>query len=222
MTPTPRAHEEHPGLFAALAAFQQDMPVVVKADKARVETKSGPAYSYTYATLADVVRVTAPLLGRHGLAFTCHPARTESGALELVGTLTHETGGTVAGVFPLFGSTPQQLGSAITYGRRYLFGCLTGVVTDDDDDAAAAQQAPPTQVRTARDARADLARYANERGLDLHDVSEMWAARFGSQLREERSVARIDQFRADLDRIPEEETTSQEEETGEAPEEGEQ
>ena len=40
----------------------------------------------------------------------------------------------VQGRWPINGRTPQEIGSAITYARRYLLGCLTGVVTDDDDD----------------------------------------------------------------------------------------
>jgi hypothetical protein len=33
------------------------------------------------------------------------------------------------------------VGSALTYARRYLLGCMTGIVTDDDDDGALASRA---------------------------------------------------------------------------------
>jgi hypothetical protein len=127
-------------LAAALVAFQADMPTVKKAQKAVVPTKSGGSYSYTYAGLADVVRVAMPLLTQHGLAFTALP-RFKEGRYELVGTLLHSSGESIKGTLPINGSTPQEMGSSITYMRRYLFGCLTGLVTDDDDDGAVATRA---------------------------------------------------------------------------------
>lgn len=186
----------HDNIFAALAAFQGEMPVVKKDERASVQGKDGRAsFSYTYADLADIVRAVAPLLSRHGLAFTTYPVRTEGGAYELHGALVHTTQGRIEGTFPLFGSTPQQLGSAITYGRRYLLGCLTGVVTDDDDDAAAAQAAPAARPRTARDARADLARRARQMGWeDLSGVAHMYESDTGTPLADETHPGRIDQW----------------------------
>jgi len=130
----------HANLFAALAAFQAEVPVVAKANSADVRTKTGGNYRYTYATLGDVARVVYPILGRHGLSFLCLIERDEAG-LTLKGILAHETSQMQQAVFPVFGNTPQEIGSALTYGRRYLLGCLTGVVTDDDDDGQAAQNA---------------------------------------------------------------------------------
>ena len=55
------------------------------------------------------------------------------------------------------GHTPQEVGSAITYARRYLFGCLTGIVTDEDDDGAQAQSAARRAPRPQKvDPRTDL------------------------------------------------------------------
>lgn len=134
-------------LAAALVAFQSAMPTVKKSQKANVPTKSGGSYSYTYAGLADVMREAMPLLTQHGLAFTALPRQSERG-YELVGTLLHASGERVEGALPLNGNTPQELGSSLTYMRRYLFGCLTGLVTDDDDDGQTATKAarrPPAR-----------------------------------------------------------------------------
>lgn len=129
-----------PELAAALAAFQAEMPTVAKAHTATVPTKAGGQYKYTYAGLADVTKAAAPLLATHGLSFTCEPEAGERG-MALRGVLMHKSGEERSGVLPLSGNTPQELGSSITYMRRYLFGCLTGIVTDDDDDGATAQRA---------------------------------------------------------------------------------
>ena len=37
----------------------------------------------------------------------------------------------------------------MTYGRRYLLGCLTGIVTEADDDGKAASTTPPTPAKRA-------------------------------------------------------------------------
>jgi hypothetical protein len=137
-------------LAAALVAFQQDMPTVEKSRTAKVPTKSGGEYSYTYAGLADVVKLATPLLTKHGLSFSCCPRRSTQGDYDLVGILLHTSGESIEGCLPIQGTRAQEIGSSLTYGRRYLFGCMTGLVTDDDDDGALAhnsrraQRKPPT------------------------------------------------------------------------------
>jgi hypothetical protein len=128
-------------IAAALAAFQAEMPTVHKGKTAKVGS-----YSYTYADLADVTEAAMPLLSKHGLAYTCTPDVTEHG-LVLRGTLLHTSGERIVGTLPISGKNAQELGSALTYMRRYLFGCLTGLVTDDDDDGQLAQQAKRQQAR---------------------------------------------------------------------------
>lgn len=139
-TPTP-----DPGgidqLAAALAKFQAEAPTVDKGQVAHIENRQGErSYSYKYANLADVANVAYPLLTKHGLAFSCTPRRTDTGAYELVGILMHESGQRLTGSLPISGSTAQQVGSSLTYNRRYLFGCMTGLITDEDDDGATASR----------------------------------------------------------------------------------
>jgi len=182
-------------LAAALAAFQNEMPTVRKAHKAEVQTKQGGSYSYTYADLADVTAAAAPLLSKNGLAFTACPRATDRG-YELAGVLLHVSGESREGALPLTGNTPQELGSSITYMRRYLLGCITGLVTDDDDDGRLATAAKPaerkaTRHKTADDerwqtppdplsvARADLAEAAKALDIPIIKVPamfEQWAA----------------------------------------------
>jgi len=127
-------------LAKALAAFQAEAPIVAKSHTASVRSEKG-SYSYTYADLADVSAAAMPLLSKHGLSFTCLP-----GPGELVGMLLHSSGQSLSARLPIGGNSPQQLGSSLTYMRRYLFGCMTGIVTDDDDDGqlASKQRTRPT------------------------------------------------------------------------------
>lgn len=150
---------DHPSLAAALAAFQADMPTVPKGKTATVPTKTGGSYKYTYADLADVTAAATPLLSKHGLSFSCQPKRTDQGDYELAGVLLHTSGERESGSLPIFGRSAQEIGSSLTYGRRYLLGCLTGIVTDDDDDAATAQ--PAEQTRRAPSAAERQAKALN-------------------------------------------------------------
>lgn len=128
-------------LATALAGFQKAMPVVAKTKTATLRGKDGaPGYSYTYAGLAEVSAAAAPLLAEHGLSFTCVPTVDEHGHILLSGVLLHESGEQMTGSLPITGGTPQAVGSALTYARRYLMGCMTGIVTDDDDDGALASR----------------------------------------------------------------------------------
>ncbi|WP_163168078.1 ERF family protein [Arthrobacter sp. Alg241-R88] len=136
--------EKHPNLQAALSAFQAEMPTVAKTKRANVGQ-----YSYSYADLADVTEAAAPILSKHGLAFAGSSRHVEGGRYEVVGILSHESGNEREGALPISGGTPQQIGSAITYMRRYLFGVMTGLVTDGDDDGELAS----TQLEQKRERR---------------------------------------------------------------------
>lgn len=138
----------HDSLATALVAFQAELPKVGKNHTARIPGKNGgEGYSYTYADLADLSDAAHPVLAKHGLAFTCSPRLNQAGSYELAGILTHTSGETMEGSLPLIGRTPQELGSSMTYMRRYLLGAMTGIVTDDDDDGSRAQAAQPTQAQ---------------------------------------------------------------------------
>jgi hypothetical protein len=180
----------HGSVEAALIAFQAEMPVVGKNQTATVPMKQGGSYSYTYADLADVTAAATPLLTRHGLAFSCCPRATERG-YELVGVLLHVSGTRIEGALPLHGNTAQDIGSSLTYMRRYLLGCMTGIVTDNDDDGQASQGAQrsrewdgPTTAQLLRQIEADAlragvtyefatAKFREARGIDLPGLDRL-------------------------------------------------
>ena len=129
-------------LAEALAKVQAALPTVHKG-----KTANTGKYSYDYADLADVTAAVMPLLAKNGLAFACHPRLNAAhNSYELAATLMHTSGESITGAVPI-GGTAQQLGSAITYARRYLLGCLTGIVTDSDDDARIATEAAKANRR---------------------------------------------------------------------------
>lgn len=134
---------EHKGLVAALAAFHTEAVKVVKDATAKVrgEGKDGQPvnYTYGYADLATVTEAVNPLLGAHGLAFISKPTSTPEG-FGLVYALKHESGETEDGFWPLPDPTrmkPQDMGSWITYWRRYALLAVTNTFPSGEDDDGA-------------------------------------------------------------------------------------
>lgn len=130
---------EHKSLAAALSAFQAELPTIKKGNTAKIVTKTGQNFGYAYADLTDVTEKAFPLLTKHGLSFLATP--TMMGELFVLHyELRHVSGDIVDGDYPLpRQGTPQEMGSAITYARRYALTAVTGIAPGgDDDDAKAA------------------------------------------------------------------------------------
>jgi hypothetical protein len=76
-------------------------------------------------------------LSKFGLCLTQVFEMIPTGML-LVTRLAHESGEFIDSKFPiLFGpnETMQQIGSKITYARRFSAGSITGIAAEEDDDA---------------------------------------------------------------------------------------
>lgn len=117
---------QHEDIAHALVAFQAEMKTVGK-------DKVNPHFKSRYADIASITEDVMPTLTKHGLSFSCLPRSADNG-YEIQGVLLHESGERLEGALPLFGNDAQKIGSSITYARRYLLGCLTGVVTGDEAD----------------------------------------------------------------------------------------
>lgn len=148
---------EHLSLDTALAAFQAELPRVGKDSTAQVRSEKG-SYSYRYADLSEISPIVLPLLARHGMSWSTRPTFIGEGLFSgeprfvLHYRLAHTSGDCIEGHYPLpaAGSSPQVLGSYITYARRYALLAVTGVAPGGDDDDAAAATAAAAQ----RDTRA--------------------------------------------------------------------
>jgi hypothetical protein len=135
---------ETKSLAAALVALQAKMPRITKGETAKVPTKNGPGYSYSYADLASISAQLMPVMSEVGLAFTARPT-IHDGRFVLAYSLVHgPSKEREDGFYPLPDvSNPQAVGSAITYARRYCLLAVTGAAPDDeDDDGKAAKDAP--------------------------------------------------------------------------------
>lgn len=147
----------------ALLMFQRVMPVLVKDKAGQVGNQKT-----RYADLVQANAVILSLLVELGCVWTCSPDLLVLGTGERPETrfvlrweIRHVSSGTKReGMFPIKGENPMQLGSGITYARRYALLAVTGVAPEDEDDDGQAfdegvrRQAPSGRARGARPARA--------------------------------------------------------------------
>lgn len=125
-------------LAEALSKFQGSLKQPKLSKSVKVATKDGRSYTFQYADLAACISSAAPELQKNGLAVI----QTIQGQV-LVTTLAHSSGEFVTSQLPLHQGTLssnnfQQIGSMITYLKRYAYCAILGIVADEDDDANAA------------------------------------------------------------------------------------
>lgn len=105
--------------------------------------KVNPHFRSKYASLAAIQKATLPALNRNGIA---HTSRTviDGDNIVVKTYLIHGGVAFVKATWPVgkVSANPQQLGSALTYARRYTLQSVLGVSADDDDDGNAAQPPP--------------------------------------------------------------------------------
>lgn len=136
------------GIYSALAAFQARIPSVRKGNTAKVEGARG-SYSYDYADLADVTDVALPALAAVGLAWVTRPDTADDGTINMHYALVHgATGEKIEGSVAVGrkGDRWQDLGSALTYARRYMLVSVTGIAPGGDDNDGADARAGSAPV----------------------------------------------------------------------------
>ena len=93
-----------------------------------------PHFKSKYADLASVVDAYRDALSMHGLSLSQHPS-SEGQKVVITTLLMHTSGQWLESDLAITAqqATPQSVGSAITYGRRYSAMAITGMAADDDD-----------------------------------------------------------------------------------------
>lgn len=122
-------------LAAALFAAQDAMPDLIK-------DSTNPHFKNTYISLDRVLETVLPVLREQGIMLNQFPSNIGPHA-GLRTVLTHvESGESIEDtmLLPLPKDTAQELGSAITYGRRYAILSILGLTADEDDDGEAASR----------------------------------------------------------------------------------
>lgn len=120
--------------------------------------KTNPHFKSRYADLAEIRDTVMPVLSKNGIALVQYTQIGNAG-FYLITRLIHESGEMIESRFPLPENTdkPQQMGSAITYARRYMMAAICGITAEEDDDgnaATASNEGGPARGRSAERATA--------------------------------------------------------------------
>jgi hypothetical protein len=131
-------------LFKALAEARKHFGPLGASATADVTMKAGGKYSFSYAPLDVVLDALAPGLQAAGLALL----QPFDG--DVLYTIVAFEGSSLTIETPLPNwATPQELGSLLTYLRRYQIKGLFGVADSEDDDGNAASGNKATVERKA-------------------------------------------------------------------------
>src|SRR5262245_27671009 len=137
-----RSSESIGTIAAALAKAQGEL---ANPEKSLVATLSAPVSqggnrTFRYASLASGLAIIRKSLGRHEIA-TVPPTAidAELGVVRLTAVLAHASGEWISSEWPVCPvsetGTPQRMGTALTYARRYALFTLVGIAGEDDLDA---------------------------------------------------------------------------------------
>lgn len=121
-------------LFAAIAQAQGEVENATK-------SATNPHFKSRYADLAEVLNTVRPTFARHGLAIV-QSVSTEQQLVTVATTIAHKEGGFVTSSLscPAPTAKVQDLGSIVTYLRRYSLSAMAGISQEDDDGNAASQR----------------------------------------------------------------------------------
>ncbi len=126
-------------LAKALASAQGEMGAAKK-------DATNPHFKSRYADFASVVDASRPVLSKHGLAIV-QSTPADGPTVTVVTRLMHTSGEWIESSVTMRSKddSPQGIGSAITYGRRYGWSTLIGLAADDDDDGNKSSLRPTAQ-----------------------------------------------------------------------------
>src|SRR6266404_4703942 len=137
-----RSSESVGALASALAKAQAELVNPEKSLTATIRT-AGPGAgerTFRYAPLSSGLDIVRKTLGQHEIATVQTTAIDQaSGILNLTTVLAHASGEWIASDWPVCPiaemASPQRMGAALTYARRYALFTLVGIAGEDDLDA---------------------------------------------------------------------------------------
>lgn len=163
------------------------------------ETAQAGNRTYKYLNLATILKTIKPVFEKHGLAFSQSVTFDNAGeARQVIGTVKtiifDNEEQMVACSYPFFVTgDPQQVGSAITYARRYSLYAVLGIFPDKDDDGAYAKQRYETADRAiSAEQYADLVKALNAHNIPSEARGEFINGTLNRQVRGWRGLTQTD------------------------------
>lgn len=163
------------------------------------ETAQAGKKTYRYLNLATILKTIKPVFEKHGLAFSQRVTFDNTGeARQVIGTVEtiifDDKEQMVACSYPFFVTgDPQQVGSAITYARRYSLYAVLGIFPDKDDDGAYAKQRYDTADRPiSAEQYAELVKAMDAHNIPVESRGEFISGTLNRQVRGWRGLTQTD------------------------------
>lgn len=122
-------------LLKAVSNFQAECPKITK--DANNPFFSDAKRKVNYASLPHILNVITPVLQKNGLVIL-QPVMNSCVITKLIHIDSGESIESIYDIVCKDGTNPQQVGSAVSYARRYSISSLLNLNIDDDDDGNAA------------------------------------------------------------------------------------
>jgi len=131
--------QKEESIHSALVKVRSKIKDLKKDATANIPTKSGNSFSYSYASLPQILEAINPHLESNNILLTQGTTVTD-GTTYVFSTLYHTPSEKqIYSELPIEWDSPQDLGSALTYFRRYMLTAQLGICPDEDDDGASSK-----------------------------------------------------------------------------------
>lgn len=106
--------------------------------KPAIKNKLNPHFKSKFADLETVIDACLVALNKNGISLNQPTRITETNTVVLITRLTHVSGEFIDSELPVINpaNTPQGMGSALTYTKRFGIQALLGIPSEDDDGEA--------------------------------------------------------------------------------------
>ena len=134
------ARQARTTFFDELSNFQADCPPIPRTKEVK---KNNGDLLYKYAPMDQILKVVRDPLRERGFSFRFESEHQDNGVL-VACVLHHRAGHSersevfVPGFLGHNTNEAQNAGGGLTYGKRYAFSNVLGLIPDDDDDAQSA------------------------------------------------------------------------------------
>lgn len=163
------------------------------------ETANAGSRVYKYLSLATLLKNIKPIFEKHDIAFSQKVTFNGTGdGRQILGTVEtiifDENEQQTVCAYPFFVTgDPQQVGSAITYARRYSLTTILGIFPDKDDDGGYATQKFNTADRPIGAAQyADLVKAMDARAIPTEARGEFISGTLNRQIKGWRGITQAD------------------------------
>lgn len=153
-------------IATALCEFQGEVEKIKK-------DATNPFFKSKYATLANILDVIREPLHKNGLSFVQFPTNQ----FGLITRLMHQSGEWMEAEYIMqpIKATPQEIGTCLTYMRRYALGSILGLNIDEDDDGnKASQPVSQTQLTAEQKQMKDMAMKDVASSKTLAGLEDVW------------------------------------------------